>query len=350
MKKLSHMAVIILVLGGCTSTPEKDKDPPPKAQDPPVKTPPPPEKSPIKVEQPPPTKPTTATPDPDLVGRATAKGWERGRIALVVELIVKSKSFDRGFEAALLFIPDMREGITTALIEQTSSRDGRMSERSLEALGAMAHLRLIPEPQRKSAIDTVTKLVRTERAPSSWAAAVYALGSLSGHDAGQDVTDALGRAVDEDSAQVIRACAEVLGDLQFHGAASALVTALNRAHDRYAARTLVRALGRLGGKEASKRLVDALNAPDVADREAAASALGEAGGGEAANALRAAIERQEESPSVRRAAIAALERMGGEEAVKALKTCLANLSGRREEAWIVTTRDIAETLDRLQRK
>ncbi len=342
--------VVAAALGGCSSSDPPPEKPPTKTQDPPPKTGP---EKPVPVKpDPTPTKPdpTPKGTDVDVVGRATAKGWERGRIALVVDLIVKSKSFDRGFEAALIFIPEMREGVTAALIEQASSRDGRVSERSLEALGAMAHLRLIPEPQRKPAVETVTKIVKTDRAAASWAAAVRALGSLAGHDAGPDVTTALGRAVDEDCPPVIRACAEVLGDLQYHDAGPALILALNRAHDRYAARTLVRALGRLGGKEASKRLIDALNGSDPADREAAASALGEAGGPEAANALRSAIERSDEAPAVRRAAIAALERMGGEEAVKALKTCLANLSGRKEEAWVVITRDISETLERLQRK
>ena len=347
----------LLVTAGCSSGPEKQPDPPPKDTRPPEKDTP---KDPKTASPPAKTDPKTAPAktDPpsngggggDAVARATTKGWERGRIALVSDLIVKSKSFDRGFESALIFIPEMREGITAALIEQAPSRDGRVSERSLEALGAMAHLRLIPDGQRKQAIETVTKIVRNDRAPASWAAAVHALGSLSGHDAGQDVTAALGRAVDEDCPPVIRASAEVLGDLQFHEAAPALITALNRAHDRYAARTLVRALGRLGGKDATKRLVDALNGPDVADREAAASALGEAGGAEAANALRASIERPDEAAVVKRAAIAARERMGGEEATNALKACLANLSGRKEEAWVVINRDLSETLERLQRK
>jgi hypothetical protein len=356
-RSLAALAVLVgLAPAGCSSDPEpKDSRPASPPAAPRAQDPPPPSKEkpaaapatrPVETPRPAPAP----VPESDPNGRAAARAWEKGRIALVVDLITRAKSFDRGFEAALLFIPDMREGVTAALVEQSSSRDGRASERSLEAIGAMAHLRLIPDTERRVVIDTVTKRVHTETAPGCWSAAVVALGSLAGHDAGQDVAEALVRSVDEDCAPVTRACADVLGDIQFHEAAPALVVALDRASDQYARRTLVRALGRLGGKDAAHKLIDALQGPDPADREVAASALGEAGGADAASALRSAIERPEETPTVRRAAIAALERMGGDDAVTALKNCLQDLSARHEEVWATTTRDISETLERVQRK
>lgn len=337
---------ILAALAGCSTPDPKHEAVPPPRNDPPPSSAP---SSSSSEKTPPRAEPRQISTD-DASGRAAAKAWERGRISLILDLIAKSKSFDRGFEAALLFIPDMRDGVTTALIEQAVNRESRSGDRCIEALGAMARLRLIPDGQRKAAIDAVTRRVRTETSAGAWSASIYALGALVGHDAGQDVQEALGRAVDERCALAVRACAEVLGDLQFHEAGPALVLALNRADDHYAARTLMRSLGRLGGKEATRRLVDALGMPDPADREAAASGLGEAGGDEAALALRGAIERPDEAPAVRRAAIAGLERMGGDAAIKALKTCVEDLSGHREESWVAITRDLSETLERVQKK
>jgi HEAT repeat protein len=342
---LRKALLLLVALAACTSDPKHEPVPPPR-NDPPTAGAP---SSSEKTSPPKGAEPRQISSD-DNSARAAAKAWERGRISLVVDLIAKSKSFDRGFEAALLFIPEMRDGVTTALIEQAASRESRSSDRCIEALGAMARLRLIPDGQRKTAIDTVTKRVRTETAAGAWSASIYALGALVGHDAGQDVQEALGRAVDERCAPAVRACAEVLGDLQFHEAGPALVLALNRADDHYAMRTLMRALGRLGGKDATRRLVDALGLSDAADREAAASALGEAGGDEAAVALRGTIERRDEEPTVRRAAIAGLERMGGDAAVKALRTCLEDLASNREESWVAIKRDLSETLERVQKK
>jgi hypothetical protein len=347
-------ALLPAALAACAST-----EPPPEvardtAKPPgvPAKTAPDPGAKPSPVATPKAPAKTTAPAEPssDIIVRATNRGWERGRIALVVDLILKSKSFDRGFESAIIFIPEMREGVTLALLEQAASLDGRSRERSLEALGSMARLRLVPDALRPRAVETVSARVRTESATGAWSAAVLALGSLAGVDAGREITDALGRAVEEDQGPVVRACAEVLADLEYRPAAGALVVASDRVRDRYAARTLIRTLGRIGGSEATERLKRALTSQDAGDREAAAAALGEAGGPLAAQALRTTIMKADESPSVRRAAIAALERMGGEEAEKALQGVLADLADHHEESWVVISRDVTETLERLKRK
>ncbi|HZV01362.1 MAG TPA: hypothetical protein VFF73_31910, partial [Planctomycetota bacterium] len=192
MKKL--VALVVLVAFGCGSTPPspppqkenaKEKPPEKPRDDPPPVKPQP--QQPVKSDPPPRT-----APDSDALGRATQKGWERGRVALVVDLIIRSKSFDPGFEAALIFIPEMKEGITAALIEQASSRDARASERCLQALGEMAaRPGLIPDAQKAAATSVVTQRLRTETGPGPWSAAVYALGALSGHDSGPDVVSAL---------------------------------------------------------------------------------------------------------------------------------------------------------------
>ncbi len=359
MKKLA--ALLVLVAVGCGSAPpapppqkENAKEKPadkPRDDPPPVKPQP---QQPVKTADPPPSRPM----DSDALGRATQKGWERGRVALVVDLVIRSKSFDPGFEAALIFIPEMKEGVTAALTEQASSRDARVSERCLQALGEMAaRPGLIPDAQRSAATAVVTQRLRTETGPGPWSAAVYALGALSGHDSGPDVVAALGRALDElsqerDCSSVVRACAEVLANVRYREATTTLIQALNRVRDRHAVHTLVRALGRLGGKEATKRITVELGSPDAGDREAAAAALGEAGGPEAASALRNAIEKpaDTETLAVRRAAVAALESMGGDDAIKALRTCLEDLAPRTEESWVVIKRDLSETLERIQRK
>jgi hypothetical protein len=337
------VVLALLVTAGCPSGQDPKPEPSPTL----VAPSPSPRATPSPAATP---RPNTPQPSP----RPTSTSWsiegDRARTALVVDLVVRSKSFDRGFEAALLFLPEMRQSTTIAFTARCQDPDARARERSMQALGEMARLRLLPDDLRPKAVEAVSSRLKGESSHAAWAEAVRALGSLMGVDAGKDVTDALGRAVEEDAGPVVRACADVLGDLQHRPAAAALAQAADRVHDKYAFRALLRALGRVGGPDAIERLKRALASADAGDREAAATALGEAAGPHAAASLKGAILRREEEPSVRRASIAALERMGGEDARRALESCLAELGDRKEEFWVGITQDVSETLDRVKRK
>jgi HEAT repeat protein len=220
----------------------------------------------------------------------------------------------------------------------------------------MGHYSFLSDSLKPKVIEAVKGAVKSERAPEPWAAAVEGLGTLSRNDAGPLVLIALERALDENAAFVVRACAEVLGDLAYRQAGPTLVRASDRVRDNYAQRALLRAMGRVGGKESAERLRVALSsATDPFDREVAATALGDVGGSLAAEALRDTVLRAEEQIRVRRAAIVALEKIGGlptgrDEAARAIDACLKSVRDKPDESSRTLARELQAVLERLRRR
>lgn len=352
-----------LALAGCPEPEPAPSPSPPTARPDPRTSPSPaaspsPTPSPAATPSPAPSKrpspapsaaPSPAGPVPEGTEGLTAdqrRAWERGRTALVVDLVVRAKSFERGWEAVVPFLPEMRGAATQAFLGRVQDPDPRAKERCLMALAEMARLRLIPDEARAKATEAVAATAKGDTSQPAWAAAIRAYAALAGVDAGKDVCEALGKVGDE-AGVVVRACADVLGDLGYRQAAPALVQAADRVQDHFALRALLRALGRVGGPEATERLKRALASSDALDREAAVGALGESAGPVAAAALRGEVLKRDEEASVRTAAVAALERMGGEDARQALEACLAELKERHED---VLVQDVTGILERLKRK
>jgi HEAT repeat protein len=324
---------------GCSSSkpkpdPDKPNEDPGKTATPPGLTPP----------------PLTAK---EITDDKLLAAWKAGRVALLADMVVQAKTFERGFESVLPFLAekDVRDDLTRAFVAIASSGEPVARERALEGIREMGRYNMISDGLRPQVIEAVKARVAKEKSPDPGAAAVECLGTLARGDSGPIVLKTLERAIDvADAPQVVRACADVIADLAYRPAAAVVMRAADRTTDHYAQRALLRAMGRVGGQDAAERLRAALTSTDPAEREAAATALGDAGGSLAAEALRDTVLRQEEQPRVRRAAVVALEKLGGDIGIRALEACLRSVRDRSDEGSRVLARDLQAAIDRLRHK